>query len=101
MSTVGKISALLATHASVDLALARLHMSSKERRAIPVSKTLTVGEPRKRANKHLVDLFIGIAHANDLQIDVAHNSTYVIVYGMPSDIEVSEVDFNSLATKMF
>lgn len=123
MSTVAKISALLAmaertdnqheadaflkkaqalaTNASVDLALARLHTSNKEQRPVPISKTLTIGEPRKRANKHLVDLFIGIAHANDLKIDVAHNSTYVIVYGMPSDIEVSEVLFNSLATQMF
>lgn len=123
MSTVEKISALLAmaertdnrheadaflkkaqslaTHASVDLAMARLHIEKKELRPTPISKTLTIGEPRKRANKHLVDLFIAIAHANDLKIDVAHNSTYVIVYGMPSDIEVSEVLFNSLATQMF
>lgn len=91
----------LATHASVDLAIARLHTVNKEQRPQPMSKTLTIGEPRKRANKHLVDLFIGIAHANDVKIDVAHNSTYVIVYGMPSDIEVSEVLFNSLATQMF
>jgi hypothetical protein len=91
----------LATHASVDLAIARLHSQRKEQRPAPMSKTLTIGEARKRANKHLVDLFIGIAHANDLKIDVAHNSTYVIVYGMPSDIEVSEVLFNSLATQMF
>lgn len=91
----------LATNASVDLAIARLHTLSKEQRPAPISKTLTIGEPRKRANKHLVDLFIGIAHANDLKIDVAHNSTYVIVYGMISDIEVSEVLFNSLATQMF
>ncbi|MEN9923753.1 MAG: hypothetical protein RIS09_1267 [Actinomycetota bacterium] len=91
----------LATHASVDLALARMHTKDKEQRSMPISKTFTIGELRKRANKHLIDLFIGIAHANDLKIDVAHNSTYVIVYGMPSDIDVSEVLFNSLATQMF
>lgn len=123
MSTIAKISSLLAmaertdnqyeadaflkkaqalaTNASVDLAIARLHTTRKELRPQPISKTLTIGEPRKRANKHLVDLFIGIAHANDVKIDVAHNSTYVIVYGMPSDIEVSEVLFTSLATQMF
>lgn len=92
---------MLATNASVDLAIARLQTLKKEQRPAPISKTLTIGEPRKRANKHLVDLFIGIAHANDVKIDVAHNSTYVIAYGMVNDIEVSEVLFNSLATQMF
>ena len=123
MSTVAKVAALLAmaerttnqheadaflkkaqqlaTAASVDLALARAVTSRKEQRETPITKTITIGEAREQANKHLVQLFIGIAYANDLRIDIAHNSTYVILFGMPSDIEVVEVLFNSISTQMF
>lgn len=122
MSTVAKIAALLtmaerskneheadaflrkaqqlATNASVDLALARAATSRKEAREQPISRTISIGELRKRANKHLISLFVAIAHANDVKVDIAHNSTYVIAYGMPSDIDVVEAMHNSLATQM-
>ena len=90
----------LATNASVDLALARAQTAKKEAREKPISKTISIGEPRQQANKNLVQLFIELGHANDLKLDIAHNSTYVIAYGMPSDIEVTEMLFNSLATQM-
>lgn len=122
MSTITKISALLAmaerttnqheaeaflakaqqlaTLASVDLAMARAATDKREARQQPITKTIQIGELRARANRHLISLFIGLAHANDCKVDIAHNSTYVIAYGMPSDIEVTEVLFNSLATQM-
>jgi hypothetical protein len=90
----------LATNASVDLAMARAQTARKEAREKPISKTIAVGELRQRANKHLVELFIQLGWANDLQMDIAHNSTYVIAYGMPSDIEVTEMLFNSVSTQM-
>ena len=90
----------LATHASVDIAMARAATARKELREKPISKTIVIGEPRARANKHLISLFLGLSQSNDVQIDVAHNSTYVIAYGLPSDIDVTEVLFNSLATQM-
>lgn len=90
----------LATLASVDLAMARAATDRREARQQPITKTIQIGELRSRANRHLISLFIGLAHANDCQVDIAHNSTYVIAYGMPSDIEVTEVLFNSLATQM-
>lgn len=122
MSTVSKIAALLAmaerttneheadaflrkaqqlaTHASVDLALARAATARREQRAKPISRTIQIGERGKRANKHLVQLFIAVAHANDVAVDIAHNSTYVIAFGMATDIEVVEALHNSLATQM-
>lgn len=90
----------LATHASVDLAMARAATARQELREQPITKTIVIGEARRRANKHLIALFLGLAQSNDVKIDIAHNSTYVIAYGMPSDIEVTEVLFNSLATQM-
>lgn len=90
----------LATLASVDLAVARAKTAKREQRQQPESRTTTIGEKGKRANRHLITLFIAIAHANDAQVDIAANSTYVISYGMPSDLEVIETMFASLSVHM-
>ena len=90
----------LATQASVDLAVARALTARREAREQPVSITITIGERGKRANTHLVSLFVTVGQCNSLQVDIAHNSTYVIAYGMPSDIELAEALFGSLATQM-
>ncbi|MBK9739685.1 MAG: DUF2786 domain-containing protein [Actinobacteria bacterium] len=90
----------LATLASVDLAVARARVARREARQQPESRTTTIGEKGRRANPHLISLFIAIAHANDAQVDVAANSTYVIGYGMPADLDVVETMFASLAVHM-
>lgn len=90
----------LATLASVDLAVARAKTAKKEQRQQPESRTTTIGEKGKRANRHLITLFIAIAHANDAHVDIASNSTYVIGYGMPSDLDVVETMFASLSVHM-
>jgi hypothetical protein len=90
----------LATLASVDLAVARARIARREARQQPESRTTTIGEKGRRANPHLIALFVAIAHANDAQVDVAANSTYVIGYGMPADLDVVETIFASLAVHM-
>lgn len=90
----------LATLASVDLAMARARIARREARQQPESRTTTIGEKGRRANPHLISLFISIAHANDAQVDVASNSTYVIGYGMPADLDVVQTMFGSLAVHM-
>ena len=90
----------LATQASVDLAVARAMTAKREAREQPTSVTITIGERGKRANTHLVSLFVVVGQCNSLQVDIAHNSTYVIAYGMPSDIDLVEALFGSLATQM-
>ena len=90
----------LATLASVDLAVARARIARREARQQPESRTTTIGEKARRANPHLISLFVAIAHANDAQVDVASNSTYVIGYGMPADLDVVETIFASLAVHM-
>ncbi len=90
----------LATLASVDLAVARARIARRESRQQPESRTTTIGEKGRRANPHLISLFIAIAHANDAQVDIAANSTYVIGYGMPADLDVVETMFASLAVHM-
>lgn len=90
----------LATAASVDLAFARARTLRKEARQQPESRTRDIGEKGKRANVHLVSLFVAIAHVNDCQVDVAHNSTYVIGYGMPGDLDAVEALYSSVAVQM-
>jgi len=90
----------LATLASVDLAVARARTARREARQQPESRTTTIGEKGRRANPHLIALFVAIAHANDAKVDVAANSTYVIGYGMPADLDVVETIFASLAVHM-
>lgn len=90
----------LATLASVDLAVARARTAKREARQQPEARTIQIGERGKRANTHLVSLFVAIGHANDVQIDVASNSTYVIGYGMPTDLDVVETMYTSLAVQM-
>lgn len=90
----------LATLASVDLAVARARVTRREARQQPESRTTTIGEKGRRANPHLIALFVAVAHANDTQVDVASNSTYVIGYGMPADLDVVETIFASLSVHM-
>ena len=90
----------LATLASVDVAIARARVAKREARQQPESRTTTIGEKGRRANPHLISLFVSIAHANDAQVDVASNSTYVIGYGMASDLDVVETIFASLSVQM-
>jgi len=90
----------LATAASIDLALAQAHIKKKEERTTPEMRTITIGEKGKRANQHLIALFVAVAHSNDAQVDIASNSTFVIAYGMPGDLDVVETLFTSLAVQM-
>lgn len=90
----------LATLASIDLATARGVRDARERVQTPQSRTVTIGEKGKRANIHLVSLFVVVAHANSAHVDVASNSTFVISYGMPSDLDVVETMYASLAVQM-
>lgn len=90
----------LATLASVDLAVARARIARTEQRQQPESRTTTIGERARRANPHLIALYVAIAHANDAKVDIASTSTYVIGYGMPSDLDVIEAMFGTLAVHM-
>ncbi len=90
----------LATAASVDLAVARARTARREARQEPEMRTVTIGEKGKRANQHLISLFVAVAHANDSHVDVAANSTFVIAYGMPSDLDVVDALYASLAVQM-
>ncbi|MDP7383074.1 MAG: DUF2786 domain-containing protein, partial [Acidimicrobiales bacterium] len=77
----------LATMASINIATARARKLADEKPTSPVTRTVSIGDKGKRANTHLISLFVAIAHNNFAIVDVASDSTYVVAYGMPQDLD--------------
>ncbi|WP_076476169.1 DUF2786 domain-containing protein [Williamsia sterculiae] len=90
----------LATAASIDLAVARAHDPNARAATVPVSRQVRIGTAGKKGLRTYVLLFVAIAHANDLKVDVAGNSTYVIAYGFAGDIDSVEALYSSLVIQM-
>jgi hypothetical protein len=93
----------LATHYAVDLELARARQAERRLRAqedAVEQRTLHVGERGRRGNRQLVMLYVVVAAANDVLVNVAHDSTFVIGFGYAEDLEVVERLWASLATQM-
>lgn len=90
----------LATTSSVDLAVARSHAASRERRATPVQRLVTIGEAGKKGLRTYAQLFLAIAGANDVQCDITSTSTVIYAYGFADDIDVCEALYSSLLVQM-
>ncbi|MBD0861968.1 DUF2786 domain-containing protein [Gordonia sp. zg691] len=90
----------LATASSIDLAVARAHDPAARKQVTPISRQIAIGEPGKRGLRTYVQLFVAIAAANDVTVDVAGNSTFVLAYGYEADIDASEALYTSLIVQM-
>ncbi|MFT4201328.1 DUF2786 domain-containing protein, partial [Gordonia sp. (in: high G+C Gram-positive bacteria)] len=90
----------LATAAAIDLAMARAHDPAARERTVPAARQITIGEAGKRGLRTYVQLFVAIARANDVTVDVAHNSTFVLAYGFDTDIDNVEALYTSLLIQM-
>lgn len=96
----------LASLAAVDLEVARQRQKNKITREQPVSRRVDiatrVGSSSRVQNNaaEMCQLFMNIGHVNDLQFDVSHRSLYVVAYGFPSDIDVTEALYTSLLMQM-
>lgn len=90
----------LATARSIDLAAAAAAAADHHKAPVPIVRQITLGESGKRGLRTYVELFQSVAFANDLQLDVAHNSTFVVAYGFPSDIDVVEALYSGLVVQM-
>lgn len=86
----------LATLYAIDLQ----SLSIGREPSAPTHRMVNIGVPRARRNKPLVLLFHAVAEANDVVVDVARNSTYVIAYGLPESIDLVEQLWSSLAVQM-
>ncbi|MCU1591004.1 MAG: hypothetical protein JWP11_2260 [Frankiales bacterium] len=93
----------LATEHAVDLELARARQRERQHRGggEPMAQErLQVGQRGRRGNRHRVLLYTVVAHANDLLVNVAGDSTYVLGFGHRTDLEVVERLWTSLAVQM-
>lgn len=91
----------LATVNAVDMAMARQAVAKREEREQPIQKTVKWDRGTSRDLKsHLVRLFGAVAGPNDVKNNIFHDSSGVIAFGFPSDIDVVEVLFASLAVQM-
>ncbi len=93
----------LATTYAVDLELARARQAARRLRAAEEAfeqRKLVVGERGRRGNRQLVVLYLVVAQANDVMVNVANDSTFVLGFGYPADLDVVEQLWASLATQM-
>ena len=93
----------LATTYAVDLELARARQAARHLRAADEAfeqRKLVIGERGKRGNRQLVVLYLVVAQANDVLANVANDSTFVLGFGYPADLDVVEQLWASLATQM-
>lgn len=90
----------IASTYSIDLAVARSRTAKSKKRAAPTHRTVTLGEARKKGLRTYVELFMAIGRANDVTFNIAHNSTYVIVFGFEEDIALTEALYASLVVQM-
>lgn len=91
----------LATAHAVDLELARSRQAARRGQGEPlVQERVDVGARGKRGNRHRVLLYSVVARTNDVLVNVAHDSTYVLGFGHRADLEVVERLWASLAVQM-
>lgn len=93
----------LATEHAVDLELARARQKDRQTRGGGeplVQERLDVGQRGKRGNRHRVQLYATVAASNDVLVNVAHDSSYVLGFGHRSDLDVVERLWSSLAVQM-
>ena len=92
----------LATAHAVDLERARARQRDRTRRPDePLEQDrLDVGERGRRGNRHRVLLYVAVARANDVLVNVASDSTYVLGFGHRADLDVVETLWTSLAVQL-
>lgn len=90
----------LASQYSVELEIARQAVTDKEKREQPLFKRIQIGEPRKPLNAVFCELIMAIGRPQGLKFNIAHNSTYIIAFGFPSDIRIMEAMYAHISIQM-
>lgn len=90
----------LATTHDIDMQRARMLAGKRNASAKPEQRDMVIGVAGTRGLSTLVRLASGIATAQDVQMDIAHNSTRVYFFGFGENIDVVERLYASLVVQM-
>ncbi|UHJ58684.1 DUF2786 domain-containing protein (plasmid) [Mycolicibacterium fortuitum] len=90
----------LATLNSIDIAVARAHAVQRRSSVRPQQKSVEIGAAGRRGLRTFVDLFLVVARANNVKIDIARDFTTVYTFGYREDLDVTEILYTSLVTQM-
>ncbi|MGV7657866.1 DUF2786 domain-containing protein [Mycobacterium kansasii] len=90
----------LATLNSIDLSVARMSVQPRTPASRPQQKTITIASVHGRGLRTLVDLFLVVARANNVKVDLARNYTEVYAFGYPEDLATTELLYNHVVTQM-
>ena len=93
----------LATEHAVDLERARARQRDGHRHSAEdplVQERVHVGQTGRRGNRHRVLLYVAIAGVNDVRVNIATNSTFVLGFGHRADLDVVERLWISLVLQM-
>lgn len=92
----------LATLASIDLEAARLRQVNKEKRETPISRTITLFDwhDKSKTKSFFVHLILAVGATQDVRFTICTRSNYVVAFGYPSDIDVTEALYASLSQQM-
>lgn len=90
--------AMIAQRHSIDLAVAALGAAKAPE--TPTHRMISIGEPRRAFNTRLVSLLSHIAHTWSVKVNIGPSSSYVLVFGMPSDLDQVESVYATASTMM-
>lgn len=90
----------IATLHSIELAMARQNVADPKRQEEPTHRRVHIGARRQHKNSNLIRLYSAVAYAQDVRINIAHDSTYVNAFGFPSDMDAVEQLWSSIGVQM-
>ncbi len=86
---------------AIDLAVARMHQTEKERVQEVEERRVTVNTRQRRHNrKHFMELAMAIAYANDIEFLISGGEYALFAVGFPSDLDVLEALYVHLSVQM-
>ena len=89
-----------ASRHAITLEQVRAHTAASQRREEPTHQQVVIGPPRQHVNGHLCLLASAIGQANGLRTNLASNNTFVLWFGLPSDIQKATMLLHAISTQM-
>ena len=90
----------MATRYQIDLEVARQHTTDKNKKQAPIAQKIVLGEKGERLVKSRINLFVKIGLENGLRIMIHGDGRSIDAFGMPTDIEVTEMLYAILVIQM-